>query len=200
MKSGSEEWKGRLVGADKELGGDLWTLNPTHLWTQWPQRLSQRKLWRNRRRETDTPFRAQEQIRSSTLRWKTGLWEPDDKRRYKASPCEEALCVAESSRHTVPALKPWGGGRRVNQGRGYSIKRIQKERKRAPKPQCAFIYQRTTPHEGKTAIRQSGFALLGWHANPRGAHACTLHTHGEGHEGAALCWRPYSNMIGDYPV
>lgn len=70
---------------DKKVGRDLWTLNPAHLWTQWPQSLSQRREWGeprgNRCSGTGTPFRLSEkenQEQQAVL--KSG---PNDKRLCK---------------------------------------------------------------------------------------------------------------------
>lgn len=112
----------------------------------------------------------------------------DKKGRYKAfswPPCEEALCVAESSRHlshTGPGSSEaseglWGEvvgwwGQLCSSQEGHPRTRPQHQTKQpgeeaSAKPQCAFIYQSPTPHEEKITSRQSGFVQRGWHANPR---------------------------------
>lgn len=101
--------------ADKKLGRDLWTLNPAHLWTRWPQCLSQRGKHRgNWCSETDTPFRLEErgnQEQQTVL--KNGPSESwvikGSARLLLASMCEERLCVARRSRHLsrkVPTRGP----------------------------------------------------------------------------------------------
>lgn len=64
------------------------------------------------------------------------------------------------SRLTLPKGSPKDKAAASNQ--------TAREAKRA-KPQCAFMYQSPTPHEGKITSRQSGFALQHWHANPEEA-------------------------------
>lgn len=81
-KAGSEEWKGRLVGVDKTLGGDLWTLNPAHFWTAWPRRLSQRGNCNAEEKlmgvKQDTPFRTREERGNEEQDEKRGgLWEAE---------------------------------------------------------------------------------------------------------------------------
>lgn len=156
-----------------------------------------------------------EEIKSSSLGWKMALWEQNDKRRYKASPGLHVRRLfvwprAPGICPTVSQLEGVEGGGGSSSPSQESLKdkaAASNQTAREPegaKPQCSFIYQSPTPHEEKLTSRQTGFALWGWHANPRTHSAGYVQTRRDSTHTWKGVHEPFSawgfgcNMRGDY--
>lgn len=166
-----------MVGVDKKHAGDLWTLNPTHLWTPWPQSLSQTGKHRG---NGNTEGKLAQWNRHTFQSWRR-------KKKSRAADWDEkwsseSRMIKGSTRILLATM--WAAslcGREIQKGGGAVLLTLPRgstkdkaaasnqtaREAESAKPQCAFIYPSPTPHEQKITSHQSGFALHGWHANPR---------------------------------